>query len=57
MLFSRLSVPELSLLCSLAESIDSKRKIIIHFQNCVLENSPLCFSAEGEFSNLGFYAL
>ena len=27
MLFSRVSIPELSLLCSLAESINSKKKI------------------------------
>ena len=32
MLFSRVSIPELSLLCSLAESINSQKKIIHLFQ-------------------------
>ena len=32
MLFSRVSIPELSLLCSLAESLNSQKKIIHPFQ-------------------------
>ena len=35
MLFSRVSVPELSLLCFSAESINSKKKILFIFENCV----------------------
>ena len=56
MIFSTGSSPELSLLCSLAESINSKMKIILFTENCVLENSSLCFSAEGKFLNSGFHA-
>ena len=57
MLSSRVSIPELSLLCSLAESINSKKKIILISKNCDIKNSSLYSSAESKFLNFGFYAL
>ena len=41
MLFSRVSIPELTLLCSLAESIDSKKGKLFLFLKIVFSRIPL----------------
>ena len=57
MILIRVSIPELSLLCFSAKKHSFKKKILFIYHDIVLENPPLCSSAEGKFLNLGFYAL